>query len=158
MWSNASHPVPHDKTQEIISFCSHPRTWAQARVEMTVGHYISSLWDDMAHGAWNASQEWEAVHQQRGAALFGWSSWKKSLHSNARRSWVVTWETHLPTAFLLVYWWRDDTEELGLTLYKAAPSAASRSFDKDRWGWNSFSIPPTGKKQNPLRYFTSWVR
>ncbi len=47
---------------------------------------------------------------------------------NIWKSWVVTWETHLPTAFLLVYWWRDDTEELGLTLYKASPSAASHSF------------------------------
>lgn len=55
---------------------------------------------------------------------------EKGLHSvmNIWRSWVVTWETHLPTAFLLVYWWRDDTEELGLTLYKASLSAASHSF------------------------------
>lgn len=99
------------------------------------------------HGAW-CMKCLAGVGGCSSVALFGWSSWKKSLHSNARRSWVVTWETHLPTAFLLVYQWRDDTEELCLTLYKAAPSAASRSFNKDRWGWNSVSIPPTGSKQN----------
>lgn len=37
-------------------------------------------------------------------------------------------ETRLPTAFLLVYWRRDDTEELPLTLYKAPLSEASYSF------------------------------
>lgn len=79
------------------------------------------------------------VHQQEREAPFGWSWWKGlTQRMNIWRSWVVTWEIHLPTAFLLVYWWRDDTEELGSTLYKASLSAASHSF-KDHCCWN-FSI------------------
>lgn len=69
------------------------------------------------------------VHQQERTAPLLRSWWKGlTQRMNIWRSWVVTWETHLPTAFLLVYWWCDDTEELGLTLYKASLSAASHYF------------------------------
>lgn len=102
--------------------------------------------DDMMTGAWNASRA--GVHQQEREAPFGWSWWKGlTQRMNIWRSWVVTWETHLPTAFLLVYWWRDDTEELGLTLYKASLSAASHSF-KDHCCWNfSFRDSRTGSSR-----------
>lgn len=102
-------------------------------------------------GAWNAPQRSHlcvVVHQQEREALFGWSWWKGlTQRMNIWRSWVVTWETHLPTAFLLVYWWRDDTEELGSTLYKASLSAASHSF-KDHCCWNfSFRNRRTGSRR-----------
>lgn len=89
------------------------------------------------------------VHQEERDAPFGWSRWKGlTQRMNIWRSWVVTWETHLPTAFLLVYWWRDDTEELGLTLYKASLSAASHSF-KDYCCWNfSFRNSRTGSSRD----------
>lgn len=83
-----------------------------------------------------------------GEAAFGWSWWKGlTQRMNIWRSWVVTWETHLPTAFLLVYWWRDDTEELGSTRYKASESAASYSL-KDHCCRNlSLRNSPSGSRR-----------
>lgn len=88
---------------------------------------------------------------RRRRAPFGWFWWKGfTQRMHIWKSWVVTWETHLPTALLLVYWWRDDTEELGLTLYKASQSAASHSF-KDHCCWNfSLRLSRTGSSRENL--------
>lgn len=94
-----------------------------------------------------------AVRQAGREALFGWS-WREGLtqRMNIWRSWVVTSETRLPTAFLLVYWWRDDTEELGSTLYKGSLSAARHSL-KDHCCWNfSFRSSRTGSRRETAAF------
>lgn len=60
----------------------------------------------------------------------------------------MTGDTHLPAALLLVYRRRDDTEELGLTLYKASLSAARHSFKKPFIAETSHSR--TGKQPTNL--------
>lgn len=54
---------------------------------------------------------------------------EKDLHSKWIFEGVGWWleKTDLPTAFLLVNWWRDDTEELRFTLYKASLSTENHS-------------------------------
>lgn len=105
--------------------------------------------DDLVTGAWNASQRSHFasgvfINRRETLRLADHDEKELTQRMNIWRSWVVTWETHLPTAFLLVYWWRDDTEELGLTLYKASLSAASHSFNDHRC-WNfSFRTSRTG--------------
>lgn len=95
------------------------------------------------------------VHHRRELLRLADQRQEKSLTQQQRRmdawrSWVVTsWGTRLPTALLLVYKWRDDTEELGFTLYKAPLSAASRSFT-DRCGWNFSSATHWEKRATLL--------